>query len=60
MLNSMSPGEIAACLKEAGFSVEERKGFGILPPTLYRWPLCGFWIALDRVLPKFTWTRVTK
>ena len=52
MLNSMSPGEITTCLEAVGFSVEERKGFGVLPPTLYRWPLRGFWIALDRFLSR--------
>jgi len=50
MLNAMSQGETISCLEAAGFRVEHRQGIGVLPPTLYRWPLRFLWAALDRWL----------
>jgi SAM-dependent methyltransferase len=54
MLNSMSPRETATLFEAAGFRVEERHGVGLLPPTLYRWPLRGFWMGLDRFLSRIS------
>jgi SAM-dependent methyltransferase len=49
MLNAMSRKETMRCLEEAGFTVASMHGFGILPPTLYRWPY-RFIRSLDRWL----------
>ena len=47
MLNTMSCRETLACLDGAGFKVETMRGVGVLPPTVYRWPLRKGWIRLD-------------
>jgi hypothetical protein len=52
MLNAMSRDETIACLEAAGFQVERLHGTGILPATLYRWPLRFLWAALDRWLSR--------
>jgi len=54
MLNTMSRDETVACLHAAGFQVERLRGTGILPPTLYRWPLRFLWAGLDRWLSRIT------
>ena len=47
MLNDMSLGQTRSCLETAGFSVEEVYGTGILPPTVFRWPLRRMWNKID-------------
>lgn len=50
MLNEMSRREVERCLESAGFFVERVYGNGLLPPTLYRWPLRSLWRQIDRLL----------
>jgi SAM-dependent methyltransferase len=57
MLNSMSDRQVRELLREAGFQVEERWGVGMLPPTVYRWPLRRFWAGLDRMLARAPFLR---
>jgi SAM-dependent methyltransferase len=50
MLNEMSPAETEALLRENGFRILHKIGFGILPPRFYRTPLRGVAFAADRFL----------
>ena len=47
MLNDMSRKEAERCLEVSGFSVEDVYGTGVLPPTVYRWPLRSLWSRID-------------
>lgn len=47
MLNEMSPTETEDLLRQSGFRIIRRAGFGVLPPTLYRTPLRGLAEAVD-------------
>jgi SAM-dependent methyltransferase len=53
MLNDMSPQESRECLETAGFSVQQIYGTGVLPPSLYRWPLRSLWRKMDAWLSGF-------
>lgn len=50
MLNDMSRKEVERCLEATGFVAELVCGTGVLPPTVYRWPLRSVWSRLDRWL----------
>jgi SAM-dependent methyltransferase len=50
MLNEMSPAETRQLLHDCGFQIVRQFGFGVLPPTLYRTPLCGVAAAVDDAL----------
>jgi len=50
MLNDMTRNEVERCLKAAGFLTEHVYGTGVLPPTVYRWPLRSVWSWMDRWL----------
>jgi len=50
MLNDMSRNEVERCLEAAGFLIERIYGTGLLPPTVYRWPLNSLWRWIDRRL----------
>jgi len=50
MHNEMSRSEVEGCLNAAGLAVERVYGFGILPQTVYRWPLAFLWRRMDRWL----------
>jgi len=47
MLNDMSRKEVERCLEASGFLVERVYGTGLLPPTVYRWPLRSLWNRID-------------
>jgi SAM-dependent methyltransferase len=47
MLNDMSRKEVQRCLEASGFTVEGVYGTGVLPPTVYRWPLRSLWSWID-------------
>jgi len=47
MLNEMSPGETERLLRECGFHIVRRFGFGLLPPTAYRTPFRRWAAAAD-------------
>jgi SAM-dependent methyltransferase len=55
MLNELSPVETRKLLAECGFEIVQQFGFGLLPPTLYRTPLCGAAYAVDRALAGDHW-----
>jgi len=55
MLNDMSQGEVENCLEAAGFFIERVYGTGVLPPTVYRWPLRALWRRMDRRLSGLSW-----
>jgi SAM-dependent methyltransferase len=57
LLNTMSRAEVEACLATAGFRVEQVYGIGILPQTVYRWPLNSLWRRLDLWLSSLTWLK---
>ena len=57
MLNTMSRGEVEACVDAAGFRIEQVYGIGILPQTVYRWPLRFFWRGLDHWLSSLSWLK---
>ena len=57
LLNTMSRSEVEACADAAGFHVEQVYGFGILPQTVYRWPLRSLWRGLDHWLSSLTWLK---
>jgi SAM-dependent methyltransferase len=47
MLNDMSREQAEDCLEASGFIVEQVHGTGVLPPTVYRWPLRSLWRRID-------------
>ncbi|MCE0497369.1 MAG: class I SAM-dependent methyltransferase [Methylacidiphilales bacterium] len=47
MLNDMSENEVRRCLESSELLVERVYGTGVLPPTVYRWPLRRFWSWID-------------
>jgi len=55
MLNEMSLAETRTLLSDCGFEVVEMLGFGVLPPTLYRTPLRGLALAVDRFFAERRW-----
>jgi SAM-dependent methyltransferase len=55
MLNEMSPGETRTLLREVGFEVVQQRGFGLVPPTLYRTPARGLARAVDKSLAARSW-----
>lgn len=55
MLNEMSPAETCKLLRESGFQVVRRFGFGMLPPTFYRTPGRKMAAAVDRSLAGDHW-----
>jgi len=55
MLNEMSLAETRTLLADCGFEVVETFGFGVLPPTLYRTPLRGLALAVDRFFAARRW-----
>jgi SAM-dependent methyltransferase len=55
MLNEMSLAETRTLLNDCGFEVVEVFGFGVLPPTLYRTPLRGLALAVDRFFAERRW-----
>ncbi len=48
MLNEMSPAETEELLRENGFQIVRRLGFGMLPPAFYRTALRGAAGAVDK------------
>jgi SAM-dependent methyltransferase len=59
MLNEMTPRQAEELLREAGFAIERRLGFGMMPPTLYRTSLRGPAMAVDRILAGEHWWNLT-
>jgi len=57
LLNTMSRAEVETCVDTAGFRIERVYGIGILPQTVYRWPLRSFWRGLDRWLSSLSWLK---
>jgi len=57
LLNTMSLAEVKVCADAAGFCIEQIYGIGILPQTVYRWPLRSFWRGLDRRLSSLSWLK---
>ena len=57
MLNDMSRTEVEECLATAGFRIEQIYGTGILPPTVYRWPLSFVWRGIDFWLSGLSWLK---
>jgi hypothetical protein len=55
MLNDMSREEVERCLEASGFLVERVYGTGVLPPTVYRWPLRSLWPRIDCWLSSPGW-----
>jgi SAM-dependent methyltransferase len=47
MLNDMSRSEVEKDLEASNFVVEHVYGTGVLPPTVYRWPLRSLWSRID-------------
>jgi len=50
LLNDMSRNEVENYLGAAGFVVDRVYGTGILPQTVYRWPLRSLWRWIDHRL----------
>jgi len=48
MLNEMSPEGTKQLFRASGFQIVRQFGFGMLPPTLYRTPLRGAAMAVDK------------